>query len=131
MLQKRIKRIFKRRRHIKSRYSAKKIYVSRAELKHTNTKLLIILYTYNKQKSSLEGYLRKILILIRIYAVSFQDKNNIMVRHRNRIIKIFKNNLVCKKVFVKKRNELRLKQIVTYTNRLIHLLKKKYFVFKK
>jgi hypothetical protein len=47
-----VKRLFKRRRHNKSRYSANKVYVSRAELKHTNTKLLIILSTFNKQKST-------------------------------------------------------------------------------
>ena len=47
-----IKILFKRRRRNKGRYSANKIYVSRPELKHTNTKILIILYTYNKKKVS-------------------------------------------------------------------------------
>ena len=46
--------LFKRRRPNKSRYSANKIYISRAELKHSNTKLVIILYTYNKKKLSVE-----------------------------------------------------------------------------
>jgi hypothetical protein len=48
----RTKVLFKRRRHNKSRYSANRVYVSRPELKHTNTKILIILYTYNKKKLS-------------------------------------------------------------------------------
>ena len=48
-----IKIVFKRRRDNKTRYSANKVYVSRAELKHTNTKLLIILSMYNKQKRTL------------------------------------------------------------------------------
>ena len=43
MLLHKIKNPFKRRRHNKSRYSANRLYVSRAELKHTNSKLLIVL----------------------------------------------------------------------------------------
>ncbi len=61
MLQYKVKILFKRRRHNKSRYSANKIYVSRAELKHTNTKLFIILYTYNKQKVFYRTIYKKIL----------------------------------------------------------------------
>ena len=51
MLENRIKLPLKRRRPNKARYSANKIYFSRAELNHTNNKLTIILYAYNKQKS--------------------------------------------------------------------------------
>jgi len=65
MLQDKIKNIFKRRRNNKIRYSANKIYASRAELKHTNTKLFITLYIYNKKKSSIERYILKILLLIK------------------------------------------------------------------
>lgn len=54
MLESKIKILFKRRRANKSRYSANKIYVSRAEIKHTNTRLLVILYTYNKKQSLIE-----------------------------------------------------------------------------
>ena len=49
MLQKKRKTLFKRRRDNKIRYSANKVYTSRAELQHTNSKLLITLYTYNKK----------------------------------------------------------------------------------
>ena len=98
MIEYKIKILFKRRRHNKSRYSANKIYVSRAELKHTNNKLLIILYTYNKQKLSIERFLRKLITLIRI-----------------------------KKILVE--NET--KYTLNYENRLIHLLKNKFFVLKK
>lgn len=59
MLQDKIKILFKRRRHNKIRYSANKIYVSRAETKHTNTRLVILFYVYNKQKASFERYVRK------------------------------------------------------------------------
>jgi hypothetical protein len=65
MLQDKIKILFKRRRDNKIRYSANKIYASRAELKHTNTKLFITLYIYNKQKSSIEWYILKILVLVK------------------------------------------------------------------
>ena len=40
-----------RRRNDKSRYSAKKVYTSRAELEHTNSRVLITLYSYNKKKN--------------------------------------------------------------------------------
>jgi hypothetical protein len=61
-----IKRIYKRRRSNKTRYSADKIYVSRPELKHTNTNVTVMLYTYNKKKTSLERDTRKLLVLKRI-----------------------------------------------------------------
>jgi hypothetical protein len=65
MLQDKIKILFKRRRDNKIRYSANKIYAGRAELEHTNTELFITLYTYNKEKSSIQWYIRKIITLIR------------------------------------------------------------------
>ena len=61
ILQNKIKILFKRRRYNKARYSANKIYASRAELNHTNTKIFITLYLYNKQKSSIERYIKKVI----------------------------------------------------------------------
>jgi hypothetical protein len=77
-----IKRLFKRRRHNKSRYSANKVYVSRAELKHTNSKLLIILSTYNKQKSSLLKETRKIIYFKRMYKILGELKDKYVVKHK-------------------------------------------------
>jgi hypothetical protein len=91
MLQNKIKVLFKRRRDNKSRYSANKIYVSRAELKHTNTKLLIILYTYNKQKLSIERYIRKLVTLTRINKLLVEDEMKYIITHKNRIIHLLKN----------------------------------------
>lgn len=104
MLQDKIKVLYKRRRHNKSRYSANKIYVSRAELKHTNTKLFVILYTYNKQKSSIERFIRKLVTITNV-----------------------------KKVFVKSsdKDAYGIRHIVTHRNRLVHALKNKVFIFKK
>jgi len=65
MLQDKIKILFKRRRHNKTRYSANKVYASRAEISHTNTTILISISLYNKQKSSIERYIRKVITLIR------------------------------------------------------------------
>lgn len=96
MLQDKIKIAFKRRRSNKNRYSANKTYVSKAEIKHTNTKLIIILYIYNKQKSSIERYLRKIIMLKKF--------NNILIENKIRPLD---------------------------KNRLVHMLKNKFFIFKK
>lgn len=91
MLQDRIKIIFKRRRTNKSRYSANKIYASRAEVKHTNTKLFIILYIYNKQKSSIERYIRKLITLTKYKKFLVEEEIIYIPYHKNRLIHILKN----------------------------------------
>jgi hypothetical protein len=64
MLKDRIKILFKRRRDNKIRYSANKVYTSRAELNHTNTDILITLDLYNKIESSFERSIRKAITYI-------------------------------------------------------------------
>jgi hypothetical protein len=91
MLQNKIKVLFKRRRDNKSRYSANKIYVSRAELKHTNTKLLIILSTYNKQKSTLLRRTRKILYFKRMYKILAESKDRYIVKHKYIFTRLLKS----------------------------------------
>lgn len=80
MFQDKIKILFKRRRSNKIRYSANKIYVSRAEVNHTNKKIIIFLYTYNKTKSLIEQYTTKI---INLKKKTFRKKI------------IYKNRLLC------------------------------------
>ena len=94
MLQDKIKTLFKRRRHNKIRYSANKIYSSRAELKHTNTKLSITLYTYNKQKSSSKWLIRKIITLIKFHKIFIKGKKKprLIPYYKNRIFYLLKNN---------------------------------------
>ena len=92
MLQDKIKILFKRRRDNKIRYSANKIYASRAELKHTNTKLFITLYIYNKQKSSIEWYILKILVLVKYRKLIVDGKRGFVPNHQNRIPALLKNN---------------------------------------
>jgi hypothetical protein len=141
MLQYKIKILFKRRRHNKSRYSANKIYVSRAELKHTNTKLFIILYTYNKQKSSIERYIRKFSTLTKVLKVLAESNIKYIVKDRNRFISLSKNKtLVSKRVYERDdEDNLVLDEhgnpiliyLVTHWNRFVPLLKNNFFVFKK
>jgi hypothetical protein len=64
MFKDRIKILFKRRRDNKIRYSANKVYTSRAELNHTNTDILISLDIYNKIESSFERSIRKAITYI-------------------------------------------------------------------
>ena len=89
MIENKIKLSFKRRRPNKSRYSANKIYISKAELKHTNTKLVIILYAYNKQKLSIEQYIRKLLKLTKTNKFLARRKINVSM-HRNKLLSILK-----------------------------------------
>ncbi len=90
MLENKIKILFKRRRHNKSRYSANKIYVSRTETKHTNTKLVILLYVYNKQKVSVERYVRKHLSLTIIKEYLVENEIFEKLTHKNRLTHLLK-----------------------------------------
>lgn len=138
MLLYKIKILFKRRRHNKSRYSANRLYVSRAELKHTTTKLIILFYTYNKQKSFLERSLRKIITLIRVYKLKKEKVTELTLAHltsayRNSILKIFKEYTVYKNKNFRKGGAIKggVTFTFTFTNRLIHLIKDNFLISKK
>jgi hypothetical protein len=96
MLKDRIKILFKRRRDNKIRYSANKVYASRAELNHTNTSIFITLHLYNKQKSSTERYIRKAITFIRFkkkIILEDEKKKTILIpNHKNRLLHSLKNN---------------------------------------
>lgn len=91
MLQDKIKILFKRRRDNKIRYSANRIFTSRAEIEHTNTKVFITLHVYNKQKSYYEQYLRKIITLIEFKRRVANQKTVFIPNHQNRLFHILKN----------------------------------------
>lgn len=97
---------FKRRRHNRIRYSAKKIYSARAELLHTNSKILIIFYIYNKPKSLLKWNIRKIVTLQKFY--------KLIVRKWLPYFQLY---------------SVKIKYKPYYKNRIFHLLKNKFFVF--
>ena len=50
---------FRRRRNKKIRYSANKLFISNAELKHTNNKLVVLVYLFNKKKLTIQSSLIK------------------------------------------------------------------------
>ena len=57
--------VFNRRKNNKIRYSADRVYTGKAELEHTNSKLLISLEIYNKKKALLEYKLKNFIMLIK------------------------------------------------------------------
>ena len=69
---------FKRRRNNKIRYSANKLYLSKAELKQTNTKLVVLVYLFNKEKLTIQRFLLKLSKFIQAYLImslSYKNKN--------------------------------------------------------
>lgn len=138
MLLHKIKILFKRRRHNKSRYSANRLFVSRAELKHTTNKLIILFYTYNKQKSLLERSLVEIITLIKMYKLKKEKVTELTLAHltaayRDSILKIFKEYTVYKNINIRKTRGIKGIGTVTFTftNRLIHLIKDNFLISKK
>ena len=126
MLQNKLIRLYKRRRHYKKRYSANRIFVSRAEVKHTNTKIFVILYTYNKQKFYIERHIRNIIKLIKVYAVVLEKKKEFIVRERNSIVSYIKKNLVYKKLYFENKKGIReYTKILSFTDRLVYLFRDK------
>lgn len=93
MLEDKIKVLFKRRRYNKTRYSANKIYASRAELNHTNTNIFITLYVYNKQKSSIERSIRIVITWVKIFFKMINGEKVIVAFFwKNRLFHFLKNN---------------------------------------
>jgi len=93
MLENKIKVLFKRRRYNKTRYSANKIYTSRAELNHTNTNIFITLYVYNKQKYSIERSIRIVVTWVKIFFKWINgEKIIIKIIVKNRLFHFLKNN---------------------------------------
>ena len=91
MIRDKIKIIFKRRRDNKSRYSANKVYVSRAEFKHTNTKLFIILSTFNKQRITLLKRTRKTLFIKRMYKILVEYTDRYWVKSKRTFTTLWKS----------------------------------------
>lgn len=116
-----IKILFKRRRANKTRYSANKVYASRAELNHTNTTIFITLYLYNKQKSSIEQYIRKFITWIRFKKRIIDGKRIFIPNHKNRLPHLFKNNFF----IFKKWNMALFNKIDNLVNYLLVNLRKK------
>ena len=82
--------VITRRRDNKSRYSANRVYTSRAELEHNNSRLLITLFTYNKKKASFEEKVREIITLITFKKVAITTKQ--VMPYKNRVLHLLKKN---------------------------------------
>lgn len=93
MAEDKIKLLFKRRRTNKIRYSADKIYVSRPELKHTNNKITIMIYMYNKQKLSVERFLQKLVIYKGSKKVLGAKVGEKAINYKNKILAVLKKSL--------------------------------------
>lgn len=140
MLQNRIKILYKRRKNNKTRYSANKIYLSRTETKHTNTKVVILLHVYNKQKASVERYLKQHINLTTTKEYRVGNKILKKLMQKNRLTHILKKKFsIFKKfniAFVKKmdtilkgiasnvRSKLNLYEMPIYYTRLFKKLYK-------
>lgn len=121
MFENKIKILFKRRRANKNRYSANKIYVSRAEIKHRNINMDILLYTYDKQKSFIE---RTIWSFIKWptnvkYLAENTTTNNIEVPKLDYIFRKYFQIFKWQNVFFKINNKI--------LNNTVFFIKKKYF----
>jgi hypothetical protein len=92
MVENKIKPLFKRRRYNKSRYSANKVYVSRAELNHTNRNLFITLHLYNKKRSFLENSLIEDSTQIEFEKETVNKKTIYMQNHKNKLLHLLKKN---------------------------------------
>jgi hypothetical protein len=140
MLQNRIKILYKRRKNNKTRYSANKIYLSRTETKYTNTKVVILLHVYNKQKASVERYLKQHINLTTTKEYRVGNKILKKLMQKNRLTHILKKKFsIFKKfniAFVKKmdtilkgiasnvRSKLNLYEMPIYYTRLFKKLYK-------
>jgi hypothetical protein len=123
MFRDKIKILFNRRRDNKSRYSANKVFVSRAEFKHSNSKVIIILSTYNKQKSTLLALTRKIIYFKRMYKILVELKDRFSVRHKDLLTRFLKNVTPRSRVVVPIRRNRKIykkRYIPSMINRLNH-----------
>ena len=88
------------------RLSSHKIYVSKGEFKHTNDKVLINIYVYNRQRYNYLFKLKKILkslnksLLLKKFKII--KKNFLVLINRKLNKKIIKNNNIKNNVFYKK-----------------------------
>lgn len=115
-----IKKLFKRRNFNDMRYSPIQLYISRAELKHTNTKLFITLYVYDKYKSSSELFIEELITFIGYEKNIFYGKN--ALKNENKLVRFQKDKLF----LFRKLDMAFFKPINTLVRYLLENLRKKY-----
>jgi Mitochondrial ribosomal protein (VAR1) len=105
ILTSKLKTLFKRRRVRNNRFSANRIYISRAEMKHTNAKVIITLYTYNKQKYIFNRKIRS--IAKNIYAKKQKENIRSFKNHIKSMVKFFVSNTYYNRYNIYFKHELR------------------------
>lgn len=89
-------KIRKRRLSLRfKRLSINKIFVTNGEYKHTNNKVIITIYTYNRQKINYILMLKRHIKSFFIFSASAEKKQNVAIlrKPRNKL-NINKNNVV-------------------------------------
>ena len=105
ILTSKLKTLFKRRRVRNNRFSANRIYISRAEMKHTNAKVIITLYAYNKQKYIFNRKIRS--IAKNIYAKKQKENIRSFKNHIKSMVKFFVSNTYYNRFNIYFKHELR------------------------
>ena len=117
MLYYKLNSFYKRRRWNKLHYSAKKIYSSRPELEHTNSKVSIILHIFNKTNlSQMKDYIAM------IYVISGKkvDSNNPLLYkqyYKNRIFHSLKSKYIAVKGWIALSFKVKITKTITVLNR--------------
>jgi len=100
MGEKKKKNIFKRRRAKRYNYSSNKVHLSRAEIKHTNTGLIILLYMHNRYKFRYEQFIMDLVYFFDVqYSKRFCKKHNILIKEKNRLWYTLKNRFSIFNIF--------------------------------
>jgi len=122
------------------RLSINKIFVSKAEIKHTNYKVIISIFAYNREKIYFENKLKRINILkglkkrIKILNENYLNILKKVIAEKNLIIKEYKwrkNNFhtyiyinkLCKEIIIK---SLKKEILTIYLKHLLYLNKSKF-----
>jgi hypothetical protein len=86
MVNYKVKNTFKRRRAKRYNYSSNKVHLSRAEVKHTNTGIVILIYMHNRSKFRYEQFIRKLINFFNVREIQSYNNNqeNIIIK-KNRL----------------------------------------------
>lgn len=82
---------YKPRRY--KRLSKNKVYIGKAEIKHTNSKAILTLYTYNREKIAL---LKKINFLKKFSYIKMYKTIKLLINKNKKMFKVFSSNLYIK-----------------------------------
>ena len=111
------------------RLSSNKIYVSNGEFKHTNNKVIINLYLFNRQKHNYMLALRK-LYLKKIFGIKKRKKRSLKETNFRKLKNFFKKRAKFEKIGVKTKSSQRLKNLNFFKKAKLAINKPKIFLTK-